>query len=98
MFLCLSDIQADFKTELAKLIPLLLAPDRLVEKEIAGKKVTCGELVEYFRVLQHLNTSQCFDKHPKHLFCLFLGFLKLKHLCSNHLWGQKAWLSKSSVQ
>uniref|UniRef100_A0A3Q3ENT5 Atlastin GTPase 2 n=1 Tax=Kryptolebias marmoratus TaxID=37003 RepID=A0A3Q3ENT5_KRYMA len=45
----LRDIQDDFKTKLAELIPLLLAPDRLVEKEIAGKKVTCGELVEYFR-------------------------------------------------
>ncbi|TNN74243.1 Atlastin-2 [Liparis tanakae] len=34
----LKDIDDDFKTALAKLVPLLLAPDRLVEKEIGGNK------------------------------------------------------------
>jgi len=59
--LCVSDIDDDFKTALAKLVPLLLAPDRLVEKEIGGNKVTCRDLLEYFKVLHGFNT----DKHPK---------------------------------
>ncbi|XP_056466215.1 atlastin-2-like isoform X3 [Gadus chalcogrammus] len=45
----LRDIDDDFKTHLAELVPLLLAPDRLVEKEIGGNKVTCRDLVEYFK-------------------------------------------------
>lgn len=49
---CLSDIDGDFKTGLAKLVPLLLAPEQLVEKEIGGNKVTCRDLLEYFKVLQ----------------------------------------------
>lgn len=48
----LSDIDGDFKTWLAKLVPLLLAPERLVEKEIGGNKVTCRDLLEYFKVLR----------------------------------------------
>lgn len=50
--LCVSDIDGDFKMELARLVPLLLAPERLVEKEIGGNKVTCRDLLEYFKVLQ----------------------------------------------
>lgn len=52
--LCVSDIDRDFKTYLAKLVPLLLAPEQLVEKEIGGNKVTCRDLLEYFKVLQDL--------------------------------------------
>lgn len=32
------------------MVPLLLAPENLVEKEISGSKVTCRDLVEYFKV------------------------------------------------
>ncbi|MEQ2217881.1 putative RING-H2 finger protein, partial [Xenoophorus captivus] len=45
----LKDVEDDFKTQLAELVPLLLAPDRLVEKEISGSKITCRDLVEYFK-------------------------------------------------
>uniref|UniRef100_A0A3Q0RK98 Atlastin GTPase 2 n=1 Tax=Amphilophus citrinellus TaxID=61819 RepID=A0A3Q0RK98_AMPCI len=45
----LRDINEDFKTELARLVPLLLAPNQLVEKEIGGNKVTCRDLLEYFK-------------------------------------------------
>lgn len=31
-------------------MPLLLAPENLVEKEINGAKVTCRDLLEYFKV------------------------------------------------
>lgn len=46
----LLDIDEDFKKELRNLVPLLLAPENLVEKEISGSKVTCRDLVEYFKV------------------------------------------------
>ncbi|XP_043991567.1 atlastin-2-like isoform X2 [Gambusia affinis] len=45
----LKDIEDDFKTQLAELMPLLLAPDHLVEKQIGGSKITCRDLVEYFK-------------------------------------------------
>ncbi|KAK5605690.1 putative RING-H2 finger protein [Crenichthys baileyi] len=45
----LKDVEDDFKTQLAELVPLLLAPHRLVEKEISGSKITCRDLVEYFK-------------------------------------------------
>lgn len=50
--MCFVDIDEDFKKELAKLVPLLLSPEHLVEKEIGGNKVTCRDLLEYFKVLQ----------------------------------------------
>ncbi|XP_066552793.1 atlastin-2 isoform X2 [Amia ocellicauda] len=45
----LKDIDCDFKKQLENLVPLLLAPEHLVEKEISGSKVTCRDLVEYFK-------------------------------------------------
>ncbi|XP_075391316.1 atlastin-2 isoform X1 [Tenrec ecaudatus] len=45
----LKDIDEDFKRELQNLVPLLLAPENLVEKEINGVKVSCRALVEYFK-------------------------------------------------
>jgi len=45
-----ADIDDAFKEELQNLVPLLLAPDNLVEKEISGAKVTCRDLLEYFKV------------------------------------------------
>lgn len=58
---CVSDIDDDFKRELAELVPLLLAPEQLVEKEIGGNKVTCRDLVEYFKVLQDFIKIQLFS-------------------------------------
>lgn len=55
--ICVSDIDGDFKRELAELVPLLLAPQRLVEKEIGGSKVTCRDLLEYFKVPRHRRLS-----------------------------------------
>uniref|UniRef100_A0A452I4B9 GB1/RHD3-type G domain-containing protein n=1 Tax=Gopherus agassizii TaxID=38772 RepID=A0A452I4B9_9SAUR len=51
----LNDIDDDFKRELRDLVPLLLAPENLVEKEISGAKVTCRDLVEYFKATAEAN-------------------------------------------
>ncbi|XP_030595485.1 atlastin-3-like [Archocentrus centrarchus] len=45
----LCDVAQEFKEELKTLIPKLLHPDRLVEKEINGNKVTCSGLLEIFK-------------------------------------------------
>ena len=44
------DIEMDFKEQLKKLVPSLLAPENLVVKQIHGNKITGKELVEYFKV------------------------------------------------
>uniref|UniRef100_A0A3P8SJ76 Atlastin 3 n=1 Tax=Amphiprion percula TaxID=161767 RepID=A0A3P8SJ76_AMPPE len=46
----LRDVAPEFKEQLQSLIPKLLHPDRLAEKEINGNKVTCMGLLEFFKV------------------------------------------------
>lgn len=45
----LSDIESDFKECLKQLVPLLLAPENLILKEISGQKVKAKELLQYFK-------------------------------------------------
>jgi atlastin len=44
-----SDIEPDFKNKLDKLVPMMLAPENLVIKEIAGQKVKAKELLQYLK-------------------------------------------------
>ncbi|XP_038607165.1 atlastin-2 isoform X3 [Tachyglossus aculeatus] len=60
----LNDIDEDFKKELQNLIPLLLAPEKLVEKKISGSKVTCRGLVEYFKAYIKIYQGEELP-HPK---------------------------------
>ncbi|XP_054456186.1 atlastin-2 [Anoplopoma fimbria] len=60
----LKDIDGDFKRALSQLVPLLLAPDRLVEKEIGGNKVTCRDLLEYFKAYIKIYQGEELP-HPK---------------------------------
>ncbi|XP_031419463.1 atlastin-2-like isoform X2 [Clupea harengus] len=60
----LHDIDEDFKKELINLVPLLLAPDNLVEKEISGSKVTCRDLVQYFKAYMKIYQGEELP-HPK---------------------------------
>ncbi|XP_026165207.1 atlastin-2 isoform X1 [Mastacembelus armatus] len=60
----LRDIDGDFKRELVKLVPLLLAPEKLVEKEIGGNKVTCRDLLEYFKAYIKIYQGEELP-HPK---------------------------------
>ena len=45
-----TDIDEEFKKELVNLIQALLSPENLVEKEIGGVKLTCRDLLHYFKV------------------------------------------------
>ncbi|KAF6777707.1 hypothetical protein AHF37_02825 [Paragonimus kellicotti] len=47
----LSDIDRDFVRELSILVPTILSPSSLQLKKINGEKVTCRELVTYFKAL-----------------------------------------------
>lgn len=47
----ISDIEPDFRQQLQILVEHLLAPEKLVVKEINGSQVSCRELVEYFKVI-----------------------------------------------
>ncbi|XP_070590773.1 atlastin-2 isoform X2 [Erythrolamprus reginae] len=60
----LNDIDDEFKKELRNLIPLLLAPKNLVEKEISGSKVTCRDLVQYFKAYIKIYQGEELP-HPK---------------------------------
>uniref|UniRef100_A0A8C2V381 Atlastin GTPase 2 n=2 Tax=Chinchilla lanigera TaxID=34839 RepID=A0A8C2V381_CHILA len=60
----LKDIDDEFKRELRNLVPLLLAPENLVEKEISGSKVTCRDLVEYFKAYIKIYQGEELP-HPK---------------------------------
>ncbi|KAL1115988.1 hypothetical protein AAG570_005483 [Ranatra chinensis] len=45
----LSEIEADFKECLKRLVPMLLAPENLIVKEISGQRVKAKELIHYFK-------------------------------------------------
>ncbi|KAF9807108.1 hypothetical protein SFRURICE_018531 [Spodoptera frugiperda] len=45
----LSDIDPEFKSCLKKLVPMLLAPENLVPKQIGGQKVKARDLLNYFK-------------------------------------------------
>ena len=55
MFKYFTDIEREFKEQLKVLIPLLLDSDNLIVKEINGSKVTCRDLMEYFKVSHHVS-------------------------------------------
>ncbi|XP_039283438.1 atlastin, partial [Nilaparvata lugens] len=45
----LAEIEGEFKSALQQLIPMLLAPENLILKEISGQKVKAKELLQYFK-------------------------------------------------
>lgn len=45
----ISGIENDFKKCLGVLVPMILAPENLVVKQISGQKVKAKELLQYFK-------------------------------------------------
>ncbi|XP_072840496.1 atlastin-3 isoform X1 [Pogona vitticeps] len=60
----LSDIADEFKEQLKRLIPFVLDPGQLLEKEINGSKVTCRGLLEYFKAYIKIYQGEDLP-HPK---------------------------------
>ncbi|XP_076026804.1 atlastin-2 isoform X1 [Genypterus blacodes] len=60
----LQDIDVVFKEELLLLVPTLLAPQNLVVKEIGGVRVTCRDLVQYFKAYMKIYQGEELP-HPK---------------------------------
>ncbi|XP_045530273.1 atlastin isoform X2 [Pieris brassicae] len=50
----LSDIEVEFKRALQQLVPMLLAPDNLVVKEINGQRVRSKDLLLYFKAYMNI--------------------------------------------
>uniref|UniRef100_A0A8C6TLG6 Atlastin GTPase 2 n=1 Tax=Neogobius melanostomus TaxID=47308 RepID=A0A8C6TLG6_9GOBI len=60
----LRDIDEDFQARLVELVPLLLSPENLVVKEIGGQKVTCRDLLHYFKAYMKIYQGEELP-HPK---------------------------------
>ncbi|XP_063001751.1 atlastin-3 [Elgaria multicarinata webbii] len=60
----LKDIADEFKDQLKQLIPFVLDPGQLLEKEINGSKVTCRGLLEYFKAYIKIYQGEDLP-HPK---------------------------------
>ncbi|XP_006270828.3 atlastin-3 [Alligator mississippiensis] len=60
----LKDVAEEFKEGLQQLIPLVLDPARLREKEINGSMVTCRGLLEYFKAYIKIYQGEDLP-HPK---------------------------------
>ncbi|XP_063738939.1 atlastin-2-like isoform X2 [Eleginops maclovinus] len=60
----LRDIDDEFKKELVNLVPTLLSPENLVEKEIGGVKITCRDLLQYFKAYMKIYQGEELP-HPK---------------------------------
>ncbi|KAF3822186.1 hypothetical protein GH733_007560 [Mirounga leonina] len=60
----LKDIAGEFKEQLQTLIPFVLNPANLMEKEINGSKVTCRGLLEYFKAYIKIYQGEDLP-HPK---------------------------------
>ncbi|XP_060951873.1 atlastin-2-like isoform X2 [Limanda limanda] len=60
----LRDIDEEFKKELINLVPTLLSPENLVEKEIGGVKITCRDLLHYFKAYMKIYQGEELP-HPK---------------------------------
>ncbi|XP_008121608.1 atlastin-3 [Anolis carolinensis] len=60
----LQDIAEEFKDQLMQLVPFVLDPRQLLEKEINGSKVTCRGLLEYFRAYIKIYQGEDLP-HPK---------------------------------
>lgn len=52
-----ADIETNFIENLKVLIPLLLAPENLIVKEIGGQRVKAKELVQYFKSYMKIYNS-----------------------------------------
>eukprot|EP00069_Balaena_mysticetus_P017798 bmy_10848T0 len=60
----LKDVASEFKEQLQTLIPYVLNPANLMEKEINGSKVTCRGLLEYFKAYIKIYQGEDLP-HPK---------------------------------
>ena len=53
------DYDADFLENLKAFVPDLLAPGKLIPKEIGGRTVSGRELLEYFKVYINVFAGEC---------------------------------------
>lgn len=73
-----TEIESDFKKCLGELIPLLLAPENLVVKQIGGQKVKAKELMQYFK--SYINMYKGNDLPEPKSMLMVRNFLIIIHL------------------
>ncbi|XP_072407357.1 atlastin-2-like [Chiloscyllium punctatum] len=103
----LKDIDNDFKTNLQALIHSLLSPENLVEKEIGGSKVTCRNLLEYFKVYMKVFQGEDLP-HPRSILeataeannqtAIMLAKNYYQKAMEGLCGGDKAYLSPSKIR
>uniref|UniRef100_A0A673HBR3 Atlastin-2-like n=1 Tax=Sinocyclocheilus rhinocerous TaxID=307959 RepID=A0A673HBR3_9TELE len=90
----LRDIDDEFKKELQNLVPLLLAPENLVEKEIGGAKVTCRDLLEYFKAYIKIYQGEELP-HPKSMLQVsYIFVVCMSQVCG----GDKPYIAPVDLQ
>ncbi|XP_065207999.1 atlastin-3-like [Planococcus citri] len=63
----LPDIHYEFKSCLEQLVPLLLSPENLIQKEIGGQKITAENFLSYFKCYMDMFNSNVLPE-PKSIF------------------------------
>ncbi|XP_077530861.1 atlastin-2-like isoform X3 [Haemaphysalis longicornis] len=87
----LSGIAETFKHHLKELVPSILAPDKLIVKEIHGRKVSCTQLLEYFKAYVDIFSSGVLP-HP--MFTLEAS----ARVCNHHAKKEAKKLYKSAME
>ncbi|XP_077531735.1 atlastin-2-like isoform X1 [Haemaphysalis longicornis] len=87
----LSGIAETFKQHLKQLVPSILAPDKLIVKEIHGRKVSCKQLLEYFKAYVDIFSSGVL---PPPMFTLEAS----ARVCNHHAKKEAKELYKSAME
>ncbi|XP_077531300.1 atlastin-2-like isoform X3 [Haemaphysalis longicornis] len=87
----LSGIAETFKQHLKELVPSILAPDKLIVKVIHGKKVSCKQLLEYFKAYVDIFSSGVL---PPPMFTLEAS----ARVCNHHAKKEAKKLYKSAME
>lgn len=81
----LSDISSEFKTSLNTLVPMLLAPENLIVKQINGQKVCARDLIQYFKSYMAIYKGNEMPEPKSVLLVCVLCFSVCLFRCASHL-------------
>ncbi|XP_037524731.2 atlastin-1-like isoform X2 [Rhipicephalus sanguineus] len=62
----LADINAVFREKLLEFVPSILAPENLLVKEINGRKLSCQDLMIFFKATANASNMAAMEKARKH--------------------------------
>uniref|UniRef100_A0A6Q2YK61 GB1/RHD3-type G domain-containing protein n=1 Tax=Esox lucius TaxID=8010 RepID=A0A6Q2YK61_ESOLU len=91
------NVAPEFKDQLRNLIPKLLSPEKLAEKEINGNKVTCRGLVEFFKAYIKIYQGEDLP-HPKSMLMVPLSFTAWVVYCCIVCGGDLPYVNPASLE